>query len=142
MTPRLLHNAAYLVHLKGTGASRASLRKLGQRPPQPRSPLDLRDGDRIHQRDIEAAATLWSEPRGRRSATPATSKARQRFVSHQRPDRADRLAGDYAEGELRTPPPALQAYERWLRDERGPATASIESYRRAAGTFLQHSNQR
>lgn len=139
--PLAAQRADYLVHLKGTGASRANLRKQANAHLNLVRLLDLRDGDRIHPRNIEAAATLWSEPRGRRSATPATSKARQRFVSHC--IALVRYLGwlEDAEGEFSWPPPELQAYERWLRDERGLANASIESYGRAAGTFLQHLDQ-
>jgi hypothetical protein len=32
--------------------------------------------------DVLAAASTWSQPRGRRSESAATAKARQRFVSH------------------------------------------------------------
>ena len=139
--PLAAQRADYLVHLRGTGASRSNLRKQANAHLNLVRLLDLRDGDRIHQRDIEAAATLWSEPRGRKSATAATSKARQRFVSHC--IALVRYLGwlEDAEGEFSPPPPELQAYERWLRDERGLAKASIESYGRAAGTFLQHLDQ-
>lgn len=140
--PLAAQRADYLAHLKGTGASRATLRKQANAHLNLVRLLDLRDGDRIHQRDIEAAATLWSEPRGRRCAAQATSKARQRFVSHC--IALVRYLGwlEESEGELRRPPLELQAYEHWLCDERGLATASIESYGRAAGTFLEHLDQR
>lgn len=133
--------AEYLVQLKANGARRTTLRKQANAHLNLVRLLDLRDGDRIGRREIDAAAALWTRPQGRRCSWAATSKARQRFVS--RCIALVRYLGwlEDAEGEHRPHPVELRTYEHWLRDERGLAKASVDSYGRAAGTFLQHLDQ-
>ncbi len=136
--PLAAQRADYLVYLKGTGASRTTLRKQANAHLNLVRLLDLRDADRIGRREIDAAAALWSRPQGRRCTWAATSKARQRFVSHC--IELVRYLGwlEDTEGEHRPHLVELRAYEYWLRDERGLAKACVDSYGRAAGTFLEH----
>lgn len=128
--------AGYLVHLKESGARRSTLRKYANAHLNLVRLLDVRDGDRIGLEDVEAAAALWSSPRGRRCDRVATSKARQRFVRHC----ADLLRHlgwmDLIEEDRHRHGAELRAYEHWLRNERGLSNASVDSYCGAACHFL------
>lgn len=128
--------ARYLVHLKASGASRATLRKYANAHFKLVLLLDVYDGDRLCKQDIESAATRWSKPCGRRCNRTATSKARQRFVSHCM--ELVRHIGllQETEGKHRPYRAELQAYEDWLRTERGLMEETIDSYCRGAGHFL------
>src|SRR5271168_5589623 len=74
----------YLVHLKATGARRSTLRKCANDQLSLVRLLDLKDGDRLSQSEIETAAVLWAQPRGRRCDRTASPKTRDRFVSQDR----------------------------------------------------------
>src|SRR4051794_6223008 len=70
-----------LVHLAGTGAGRSPLRKCANDQSSLVRLLQLHDGDRVRSDQIEAAAAIWSRPKGHRCVRAASPKARQRFVS-------------------------------------------------------------
>src|SRR3954463_15632566 len=80
--PLVEQRERYLVHLKATGATRSTLRKCANDQLSLVRLLDLKDGDRVSRSQIEVAAALWSQPRGRRCDRAASRKTRDRFVSH------------------------------------------------------------
>jgi integrase/recombinase XerD len=122
----------YLVHLAGTGAGRSSLRKCANDQLSLVRLLKLHEGDRISIDQIEAAAAIWSRPNGHRCIRAASSKTRQRFVSCGM--RWLRFLGWLDELETQCHPQRaeVETYEHWLRNERGLADATVQSYRSAA----------
>ena len=80
--PLLEQREQYLVHLKTTGARRSTLRKCANDQLSMVRLLDLKGGDGVSRSQIEAAAAMWSQPRGRRCDQAASRKTRDRFVSH------------------------------------------------------------
>ena len=128
--------ARYLCHLKEVGTSRASLRKCANDHLNLVLHLDLKDGEQLGMDDVLAAASTWSQPRGRRSESAATAKARQRFVSHCR--NLLRHIGWVHEVEKPRHPNHDQVveYEDWLLRVRGLSEASVASLRLAADHFL------
>lgn len=128
--------ARYLRHLKEIGIRRATLRKCANDHLNLVCLLSIQDSDRISIHDIEAAATIWSKPQGRRCREAATAKARQRFVSHC-------VGLLHYLGWLEVPEDIchphgieLHIFENWLRGERGLSEATIDCYCRAADHFL------
>lgn len=134
--PLVEHRERYLVHLKATGAKRSTLRKCANNQLSLVSLLDLKDGDRVSRSQIEAAAAVWSLPKGRRCDWAASAKTRSRFAY-------DGLRWLAFLGWLDQPDDCrhphdaeLRAFEAWLRDERGLSAATIQDYCRAAGRFF------
>ncbi|WP_136661880.1 tyrosine-type recombinase/integrase [Nitratireductor sp. XY-223] len=128
--------ARYLHHLKEIGASRATLRKCANDHLNLVRLLNLQEDDRISIQGIEAAATIWCQPKGRRCKEAATAKARQRFVSHCI-DLLHYLGWVEEAEEKRHPHHAeVRIFEGWLRSERGLSDATIDDYRRAADRFF------
>lgn len=126
----------YLRHLKEIGTSRATLRKSANNHLNLVRLLNVQEGDRISIQDIEAAATIWSQPNGRRCDRAATAKTRQRFVSHC-VDLVRYLGWVEEVEEIRHPNHAeVRSFAGWLRNERGLAEATIDDYCRAADHFL------
>src|SRR3954463_11767549 len=128
----------YLVHLKATGARRSTLRKCANDQLSLVRLLDLKDGDRVSRSQIQVAAALWSQPRGRRCDRAASRKTRDRFVSH-----GVRWLGflgwlDDGGGGRHPHDAEVQAFARWLREERGLSDATVQSYRAAADHFFGH----
>src|SRR3954470_24349004 len=80
--PLAAQRERYLVHLKATGARRSTLRKCANDQLSLVRLLDLKDSDRVNWSQIEAAAALWAQPRGRRCEWTASPKTRDRFVNH------------------------------------------------------------
>lgn len=134
--PLAEQRARYLRHLKEIGTSRATLRKCANAHLNLVRLLNLQKDDRISIQGIEAAATIWSQPKGRRCKGAATAKARQRFVSHC----VDllRYLGWFEEvKEIRHPHHAeVRIFEGWLRNERGLSDATMDGYCRAAEHFF------
>jgi site-specific recombinase XerD len=97
--------------------------------------LDLRDHDRISQNEIETAARLWANPEGRRFDREATSKAKQRFISHCS-DLLHHLGWIEADDAVHPCAAELSTYETWLRKERGLSPETVRGYCHAAGHFL------
>ena len=126
----------YLVHLKESGARRLTLRKCANDQLSLMRLLKLKEGDRVSADQIEAAAAIWSRPKGRRSIRAASPKARKRFVSQGigwlrflvwLDEREKRSHSHYAE---------VATFEKWLRDERGLSGATVQSYCAAADRFF------
>jgi integrase/recombinase XerD len=134
--PLVEQRERYLLHLKATGARRSTLRKCANDQLSLVRLLDLKDGDRVSRSQIEAAAVLWSQPRGRRCDRAASPKTRDRFVSHG--VRWLGFLGWLDEGDDgRHPHDAeVQAFGRWLCEERGLSDATVQSYRAAADHFF------
>lgn len=126
----------YLRHLKRLGTSRSALRKCANDQLSVIRLLNLRGDDRVSIHRIEAAAIIWSRPKGRRCNRPASSKARTRFVS--RGIQWLRFLGWLDEPEREHHPHHAEAaiFEKSLREERGLSHATIQSYRRAADHFF------
>lgn len=136
--PLVEQRERYLVHLKATGATRSTLRKCANDQLSLVRLLDLKDGDRVSRSQIEVAAALWSQPRGRRCDRAASRKTRDRFVSH-----GVRWLGflgwlDDGGGGRHPHDAEVQAFARWLREERGLSDATVQSYRAAADHFFGH----
>ncbi len=128
--------ARYLRHLKEIGTCRSTLRKCANDHLNLVRLLNPQEDDRISIRGIEAAATIWSQPKGRRCDRAATAKARQRFIGHG----IDllRFLGWVDEAKENHHPhhAEVRVFEGWLRIERGLSDATIEDYCRAADHFF------
>lgn len=127
--------AAYLETLKAGGAQRATLRKNANAHLNLVRLLDCRHGDTIGLTDVETAASLWTKPKGRRCDREAADKARQRFVSHCT-DLLNHLGWAKPNDAVHPFATELNAYETWLRKERGLSPETIHGYCRAADHFL------
>jgi site-specific recombinase XerD len=140
--PLAEQRARYLRHLKEAGTSRSTLLQCAYDLLYAARLLDLTPGERVSVLRIEAAAAIWSRPKGRRSARAASPKARERFIG--RAAAWLRLLGWLDEPEKARHPYGTQvdAYEAWLRSERGLSEATIEVYCRAADRFFNGLAQR
>jgi len=127
----------YLQHLKDTGASRSTLLKCANDLLSVVRLLNFATGGPIGISEIEAAATIWSRPNGRRCVRSAAPKARKRFVSCA--VRWLRFLGWLDEPTpLRHPHGAeVDAYAAWLRATHGLSAATIESYCAAVDRFFK-----
>lgn len=124
--------ARYLRHLKEIGTRRSTLRKCANDHLNLVRLLNPQEDDRISIQGIEAAATIWSRPKGRRCDRAATSKTRQRFVNHC-VDLLRFLGWVEQADENHHPHHAeVRIFERWLRRERGLSGATVDDYCRAA----------
>ena len=134
--PLVEQRERYLVHLKETGARRLTLRKCSNAQLSLVCLLELKDGDRVRLSQIEAAAAIWSQPRGRRWARPASPKARRRFVTHA--VRWLRFLGwlDEADEARHRHGTEVEAYEAWMRGDRGLSEETIRDYRAVADQFF------
>ncbi|AMS45018.1 tyrosine-type recombinase/integrase [Aminobacter aminovorans] len=128
--------ADYLRHLNELGACRTTLRKNANDQLSLVRLLDLREGDLVSILQIEAAAAIWALPNGHRFARAASSKARTLFVS--RGIQWLRFLGWLDEPEHRhhSHHSEIVIFQRWLREERGLSTATIQDYCAAANHFL------
>ncbi len=126
----------YLVHLKETGARRSTLRKCANVQLSLVRLLDLKAGERVNRSQVEAAAATWSQPKGRRCDRAASPNTSSHFVNHGL--RWLAFLGWLDEPyDHRHPHGAeVSAFERWLREERGLSTATIQDYCRAADRFF------
>lgn len=135
--PLLEQRERYLVHLKGTGARRSTLRKCANDQLSLVRLLELEDGDRVSRSRIEAAAALWARPSGRRCQRAATAKTHDRFVNHSVRWLAF-LGWLDEDDDGRHPHHAeVQAFARWSREERGLSNTTVESYCKAADHFFR-----
>ena len=134
--PLVEQRERYLRHLQELGTSRSTLRKCANDQLSLIQLLDLQGDDRASIHRIEAAATIWSRPKGRRCSWPASSKARTRFVS--RGIHWLRFLGwlDEPEREHHPHHAEVAIFEKWLREERGLSDATTQSYCRAADHFF------
>ena len=126
----------YLHHLKEIGASRSTLRKCATDHLNLVRLLNPREDGQISIHGIEAAATAWSRPKGRRCGEAATAKARSRFIGHA----TDllRFLGWVEQAEKNHHPhrAEVRVFEGWLRNERGLSDATTDDYCRAADHFF------
>src|SRR5260370_7741178 len=73
--PLVEQRERYLVHLRETGARRATLRKCANDQLSLMRLLKLKEGDRVSADQIEAAAAIWPGPKGRRCIGAASPQA-------------------------------------------------------------------
>ncbi len=134
--PLVEQRQRYLVHLKETGARRPTLRKCANDQLSLVRLLNLKEGSRVSLSQIEAVTAIWSQPKARRCDRPASPKARTRFVS--RGIQWLRFLGwlDEPEHERHPHHAEVAIFEKWLHQERGLSTATIQDYRRAADHFF------
>lgn len=127
--------AQYLRHLNELGARRTTLRKNANDQLSLVRLLDLRQGDRVRVPQIEAAAVIWALPKGHRYARAASPNARKLFVS--RGIQWLRFLGwlDEPEHQRHLYGAEVAIFEKWLRQERGLSTATIEAYCATADHF-------
>jgi site-specific recombinase XerD len=128
--------ARHLRHLKELGTSRSTLRKCANDQLNLVRRLNLQEADRISIHRIEAAATIWSRPKGRRCNRAASAKALKRFIScginwlH--------FLGwlDEAEEDHHPHQAEVRIFDDWLRKERGLSEETVQSYCAAADHFF------
>jgi integrase/recombinase XerD len=134
--PLVEQRERYLVHLKGLGATRSTLRKCASDQSSLVRLLNLLEEDRVSSHRLEAAATNWSRPKGRRCSRSASPKARARFVG--RGIEWLRFLGWLDEPEHKSHPHQAEIviFEGWLCQERGLSRATIRDYCHAANRFI------
>ena len=134
--PLVEQRERYLVHLTETGARRTTLRKCANDQLSLVRLLKLKEGSRVRPSQIEAVAAIWSQPKARRCDRSASPKARTRFVNHA--VRWLRFLGrlDEAEREHHPHHAEVAIFEKWLRQERGLSTATIQDYCHAIDHFF------
>jgi hypothetical protein len=134
--PLVEQRARYLRHLKEAGATRSTLLKCVNDLLNVVRLLDLTAGERVSVLRIEAAAAIWSRPKGRRCDRTASPKARRRFVNCAA--RWLSFLGWLDEPEKTRHPHSAQvdAYEAWLRSTRGLSEATVQDYCSAASRFF------
>jgi integrase/recombinase XerD len=135
--PLVEQRERYLVHLKETGARRPTLRKCANDQLSLARLLDLKEGVRVDVSEIESATAIWSQPKGRRCDWPASPKTETRFINHA--IRWLRFLGWLDEAdEVRHPHGAeVEAFEAWMRQDRGLSGETIRDYRAAADQFFE-----
>ena len=126
----------YLQHLKKNGASRSTLLKCANDLLSVVRLLDLTAGVPAGISQIEAAAAIWSQPKGRRCVRSASPKAKRRFVNCG--VRWLSFLGWFNEPVMMRHPHSAEvdAYEEWLRSTRGLSEATVHGYRVAADRFF------
>jgi integrase/recombinase XerD len=126
----------YLVHLRATGARRATLRKCANDQLSLVRLLKLKEGSKVRLSQIEAVTAVWSQPKARRCDRSASLKARAGFVRHA--VQWLRFLGwlDEPERERHPHHAEIRVFEEWMRRERGLSEATIQDYLRAAARFL------
>ncbi len=126
----------YLGYLKQTGASPATILKYAYDLLSVVRLLDLVPGDKVSIDRINAAAAIWSQPRGRRCKYVASLKARQRFIYSATQWLAFLGWLDEPRQTRRPYDNIVIDYCTWLRLIRGLAGSTIERHRRSADQFL------
>jgi integrase/recombinase XerD len=98
--------------------------------------LHLKKGGRVRLSQIEAVTAIWSQPKARRCDRSASPKARTRFVNHA--VRWLRFLGwfDEADEARHCRGAEVDAYEAWMRGDRGLSEETIRDYRAAADQFF------
>ena len=134
--PLVEQRERYLVHLKGLGATRSTLRKCASDQLSLVRLLNLLEEDRVSSHRLKAAATNWSRPKGRRCSRSASPKARARFVG--RGIEWLRFLGWLDEPEHKPHPHQAEIviFESWLCQERGLSRETIRDYCHAANRFI------
>jgi integrase/recombinase XerD len=126
----------YLVHLGRIGAKRQTLRICANNQLSLVRLLKLKEGARVRVSQIEAASAIWARPNGRRCSRSASPKARARYVDHA--IQWLRFLGWLDEpAKVRHRHGAeVDAYEAWMRGDRGLSEETIRDYRAAADQFF------
>lgn len=126
----------YLVHLSETGARRTTLQKCANDQLNLVRLLNLKEGGRVGLSQIEAVAAIWSQPKGRKCNRPASPEAKIHFVN--RAVRWLHFLGWFDEAEREHHPHVAKVaiFEKWLIQERGLSTQTVEDYCRAAEHFF------
>jgi site-specific recombinase XerD len=134
--PLVEQRERYLTHLKETGTRRMTSRKRANEQLSLVRLLELKEGDNVRVSQIEAAAEIWSQPKGRRCKRSASPKARMSYVNHA--VRWLSFLGWLDESKRALHPHGVQveAYEAWMRGDRGLSEATIQDYRAAADQFF------
>jgi site-specific recombinase XerD len=134
--PLVEQRERYLVHLRRTGAKRQTLRTYANEQLSLVRLLKLKEGARVRVSQIEAASAIWSRPKGRRCSRSASPKARARYVSHA--IQWLRFLGwlDEADEARHQHGAEVDAYEAWMRGDRGLSEETIRDYRAAADQFF------
>src|SRR5260370_19362368 len=134
--PLVEQRERYLVHLRETGARRATLRKCANDQLSLVRLLKLKEGSRVRLSQIEAVTAVWSQPKARGCDRSASPKARTRFVNHA--VRWLRFLGwlDEADKARHRHGAEVDAYEAWMRGDRGLSEETIRDYQPAADHFL------
>jgi integrase/recombinase XerD len=136
--PLVEQRERYLAHLKATGARRSTLRKCANDQLSLMRLLDLEYSQRVSRAQIEAAAMLWAQPNGRRCDQTASPKTRDGFVNHGIRWLAFLGWLDEREDGRHPHDAEVQAFARWLYEERGLSDATVQSYCAAADRFFVH----
>lgn len=134
--PLVDQRESYLVHLKGKGASRTTLRICANDQLSLARLLKLKDGGSVGLAQIEAATELWAQPKGRRCDQLASAQTKARYFGQavrwlrflgwlEEVERVGSRFGDQ-----------LKAYEEWMRRERGLSETTIESSRASVDQFF------
>ena len=134
--PLVEQRERYLVHLKKTGARRATLRKRANDQLSWVRLLNLKDGDQVSRSQIESAAAKWSRPKGRRCDWAASLKTSRSFINHGLHWLAFLGWLKQPDGRHHPHDAEVRAFEGWLREERGLSRATIQGYCRAADRFF------
>jgi integrase/recombinase XerD len=134
--PLVEQRERYLIHLRKTGARRATLRKCANDQLSLVRLLNLKEGRGVRLSQIEAVTAIWSQPKARRCDRPASPKVRTRFVN--RAIRWLRFLGwlDETEKGRHSYGAEVDAYEAWMRSDRGLSEETIGAYRAAADEFF------
>lgn len=134
--PLVEQRERYLVHLRETGARRATLRKCANDQLSLVRLLKLKEGSRVRLSQIEAVTAVWSQPKARRCDRSASLKARAGFVGHA--VQWLHFLGwlDEPERERHPHHAEIRVFEEWMRRERGLSEETIQDYLRAAARFL------
>jgi integrase/recombinase XerD len=134
--PLVEQRERYLVHLRETGARRSTLRKRANDQLSFVRLLDLKAGAQVSRSQVEAAAATWSQPKGRRCDQAASPETSSHFINHGLRWLAFLGWLDQPDGRRHPHDAEVRAFERWLREERGLSTATIQDYCRAADRFF------
>ena len=133
---KLARHQKALDHADSLGAKRYTLRMVAANQLSLVRLLDLRGEESVCRSRVEAAAKMWSRPGVRRCARQASSKATSRFIGD-----AVRWLGFL--GRLKEPQNVrhaytaeVDAYEAWMRNERGLSEETIRCSCAAADQFF------
>ena len=134
--PLVEQRERYLVHLRETGARRPTLRKCANDQLSLVRLLNLKEGGGVRLSQIEAVTAIWSQPKARRCDRSASPTARTSFVNHA--VRWLRFLGwlDEADKARHRHGAEVDAYEAWMRGDRGLSEETIRDYRAAVDQFF------
>jgi site-specific recombinase XerD len=134
--PLVEQRERYLVHLRETGARRATLRKCANYQLTLVRLLNLKEGGGVCLSQIETLTAIWSQPKARGCDRSASPKVRTHFVTHA--VRWLRFLGllDESDKARHRHGAEVDAYEAWMRSDRGLSEETIRVCRAAADQFF------